>query len=81
VEKRGLGEKKNREKAMQEKYAQVIDGISELIRYHLNALSNECYHPAIGDPDKMDDSLKLHRSSIETLREIRSKLEGTMVGL
>lgn len=66
---------------MNEKYAEVIEGIGELIRYHLNALSNESIHPAYGDPDKMDDSIKLHRESVKELRRVRIELENIMAGM
>lgn len=66
---------------MKEKYAEVIDGLGVLIRYHLEALSNESIHPAYGDPDKMDESIKLHRESVKELRRVRTELENIMVAM
>lgn len=59
---------------MKKEYIPVIDGISNLIRSHMEVMSGE-YNEPKKSPDASDHYICTHEKAIKELKDIRERLE------
>lgn len=65
---------------MSDKVLNVIDGITSIICFELQAFSSEYWQPRLA-ADQMDAELKFRKTRIVELRRIREETENLLFGL